>query len=91
MKEKAPPPRASLWWRRGILDGKSAAYKRRGRFFPLYLAKAIEALNPGELIGPCECVYRVAFRYGWDDAKEARIRRNTFSPRPKKRGNLRQS
>lgn len=85
---KAPPARASVWWRRGLLDGKTAAHKRRGRYFPLYLEKALEALNPGALVGECECVYRIAFRYGWDTEQEARERRNTFSPRPRKRDSL---
>jgi len=87
---KPPPPRAAIWWKRGILDGKSCAKGRRARYFQIYLEAAIEALNPGELQGECECVYRTAFRHGYDAENHAREVRNTFSPRPKRRGSLKQ-
>jgi len=83
-----PKPRAIHWWRRGLEDGKAACRKRRGRFFPLYLEKATEALNPGELLGPFEVIYTRAFRVGWDNYADYRERANTFLPRPKKRGTL---
>lgn len=88
---KPPKARAVVWWQRGLLDGKAAARKRRGRYFALYLERATSALEPGELIGPFECVYRCAFRYAWDAEQAARVRRNTFSPRPRKRDTLRGS
>lgn len=88
---KPPKSYAPLWWSRGVLDGKAAARKRRGRFFALYLLKAGEALNPGELLGEFECVYRCAFRAGWDAEQAARVLRNTFSSQPRKCGSLHRS
>lgn len=88
---KPPKAQAIIWWQRGLIDGKDCARKRRGKYFSVYLEKAIAALLPGDLQGPCECVYRVAFRYGYDAEKADRVRRNTFSPRPKRRGNIHRS
>ena len=85
---KAPKSVAHLWWQRGITDGKTCARKRRARYFFVYLELATLALEPGELLGPFECVYRCAFRYGYDAEKERRERANTFSPRPRKRVSL---
>lgn len=85
---KEPKPIAIHWWRRGLADGKICAKKRRQKYFAVYLEAAIEALEPGKLRGECECVYRVAFRHGFDAEQHAREVRNTFSPRPKRRVNL---
>jgi hypothetical protein len=87
---KPPKSQAFVWWQRGVLDGKACAHARRWRYFEVYRATAAEALNPGEMIGVFECVYRSAFRAGYDAEKEARERRNTFSPRPRKRDNLKE-
>ncbi len=88
---KPPLKRAAIWWQRGLVDGKHCAHRRRARFFFLYLEKATEAFNPGDLLGPFECVYRTAFRYGYDAEKLARETRNNYFPRPRKSGKLQPS
>ena len=77
------------WWKKGTLDGKDCARKRRHRYFQVYKEKALLSLSPSEeMLGVCEYVYTRAFRVGYDAEKEARVRRNTFLPRPRKRRKL---
>jgi len=45
---------------------------------------ATEALEPGDLIGPFEVVYRSAFRYGYDAEKQKKESENAYFTRPKR-------
>jgi len=85
---KPPKSIAFPWWQRGVIDGRNCAKTRRWRYYEVYLERAEQALNPGEMRGVFECVYRTAFRAGYDAGKLERELRNTFSPRPRKRDNL---
>lgn len=80
--------RAPDWWKRALLDGKDCERKRRERYYQEYLEDATLALLPGELDGPFRLLYRMGFRLGYDNAKAARARENTFLPRPKRHAKL---
>ena len=82
---KAKGGNAIKWWQRGLVDGADCFKKRRERYYDEYLANAEEFLAPGPLVGPFLCLYRLAFRAGYDEAKRKRESDNIFVPRPRKR------
>ena len=74
MKPSRKGSRAHDWWQRALVDGKHCEQKRRERYYEEYLAQAEQSLLPGPLSGPFSLLYRMGFRLGYDNSKEARER-----------------